>query len=167
MCMNLYRILYINKHDTRLVQRDKLFKRLNNLPLFTASDLNDIISYKGLKPIADSRFFDVKDLTNKAFSAPELSLKFRSLTRMRGIGMALASEILAFQNPYKHAAISHKVWNTLVKDFGMKREEKKPGDDFAVKDYETYILAVSSLAEEHGMNPADVEFVLNYLYDKK
>lgn len=165
--MNLYRILYINKHDTRLVQRDKLFKRLNNLPFFAASDLHDIISYKGLKPIEDSRFFDVKDLTTKAFSTPDLSLKFRSLTRMRGIGMTLASEILAFQNPYKHAAISHKVWNRLVKDFGLKVGEKKPEDDFAVKDYEAYILAVSSLAEEHGMKPTDVEFVLNYLSDKK
>jgi hypothetical protein len=167
MGMNLYRILYLNRHNARLIQRDKLFKRLNNQPFFTASDINAIISYKGLKPIEDSRFFDVKDLTNKAFSTPELSLKFRSLTRMRGIGMTLASEILAFQSPYKHAALSHKVWNTLVKDFGMKGEEKKPEDDFAVKDYETYLLKISSLAEEHGMKLADVEFVLNYLYDKK
>ena len=159
--MNLYRLLFVNKHDSKLIHRDKLYELLNNATEFTNSDLNQIRSYRGLESQTDSKLIDVRTLSKKGFAATDLNLKFRSLMRIKGVGKILASEMLAFQNPYKCAAISHKVWNRLVQEFGFETEEKEKDDDFSVKDYVIYLKQIQSLASEYGMKPADVEFVLD------
>lgn len=164
--MNIYRLLYINKQDPRLVQREKLIARLSNQPEFSLSDMNDIRSYRGLEQVDESRILDVRTLTKKAFATRDLALKVRSLKRIKGVGNSLASEILGFQNPYKYAAVTHRVWNILVADFGFEAEEKAPEDDVSLQDYEKYLEKINSVAVEYGMKPADAEFVLNFLYKK-
>ncbi|MFH1788569.1 MAG: hypothetical protein ABH834_04240 [Candidatus Altiarchaeota archaeon] len=162
--MNLYRLLYVNKHDARLSARERLLGRISNQQDFSLKDMNEIRAYRGLEPIDESRILDVRTLTKKAFSASDLTLKFRSLKRIKGVGNSLASEILAFQNPYKYAAVTHKVWNILVSDFDFDAEEKESEDDVSLQDYVKYLEKIRDVAVEYGMKPADAEFVLNYLY---
>ncbi|MFH1835501.1 MAG: hypothetical protein ABH851_04865 [Methanobacteriota archaeon] len=164
--MNLYRLLYVNKLNPKLVNRERLIERLINAKEFNIAELNKIRSFRGMDALEDSKVLDVRTLTRKAFSAKDLETKLRSLMRIKGVGIILATEILAFQNPYKYAAISHRVWNTLVADFGFEGEEKDLKKDFGQKEYELYISRISHLADEYGMKPADAEFVLNYIYKK-
>jgi len=164
--MNLYRLLYVNKLNPKLVSRERLIEKLINAKEFNVAELNEIRSYRGMDALEDSKVLDVRSLTRKAFSAKDLATKLRSLMRIKGVGIILATEILAFQNPYKYAAISHRVWNTLVADFGFNAEEKELGKDFGQKEYELYVSHISNLADGYGMKPADAEFVLNNIYGK-
>ena len=165
--MNLYRLFYINKRDSRLLRRDKLLDALNGRNRFMLDDLNEIRHFRGLPPIEGMRSLTVGEATRKAFINKDLYAKFRSLTRLRGVGTVIASYILSFQNPYKYAGINHRVWNTLIEDFAFDAEEKNPEDEFSPQEYEQYLRMMSSLAVEYGMKPADVEFVLDYLLEER
>lgn len=165
--MNLYRLFYINKKDGRLLRRDKLFEVLNGKDRFSLDDVNEIRHYRGLPPVEGMRSLTVGEATRKAFSARDMYTKFRSLTRLRGVGTVIASYVLAFQNPFKYAGVNHNVWNTLVREYSFNAEEKNAEDDFSAQEYEQYINVISSLAVEYGMKPADVEFVLDCLLYKE
>ena len=81
----------------------------------------------------------------------ELELRMKSLTILDGIGIPIASAILAVFYPENYATIVFRVWRLI---FG---EEKL---NFSLKDYKKYLKEIKALAFQLKWNPQDVDMAL-------
>jgi hypothetical protein len=156
--MNLFRVFNQMKADECFRVRSKLIGRLQGRTCFTEEDINEILAYKGLEQHSNP---DAKRITDKAFETPDLGEKFRLLKRLNGVGVILASTILTFQNPHKYAELDVNTWNQLRVNCGFKAAEKDTHSDYGIPEYLSYIDMLKSLADEYGMNPTDVQYVLS------
>lgn len=86
----------------------------------------------------------------------ETELRIKILCTLRGVGVPVASAILALVLPEKYAVIDFRVWRQL---FG---EEKSY---FTVSDYKRYLREVRRLARELGWSVQEVDLAI-WAYDK-
>lgn len=91
--------------------------------------------------------------TNKEY---ELELRINILCSLRGVGMGVASALLALAFPTTYAVIDYRGWRQC---FG---EEKTI---FSVADYHKYLNVVRTLANELGWPVQEVDYAI-WAYDK-
>jgi len=162
---NLYRVFNKNKSHKKLRERDSIIRNLEGKKYFTKDDLEKLFEYKGVTHPHSNRF--VKKYTQKAFESDDLEQKIRSLKRLNGVGMVMASTILTMQNPYRFAELDHMVWDTLQTDYSLEGTEKDHRSDYGIGEYERYMDILRNLGEEYGMKASDVEFVLEILDEQE
>jgi len=161
--LNLYRLFYQNKHDDVAVRREQLFLEVSGKHSIGEQHLMEILSNEGITLAEDFGHSSVRNVTKKAFTTDNLEEKILALRRIRGVGFVAATAILSYQNPFKYAKIDNHTYNQLVKNFDFPLPEKDKAGEFSAREYETYLNALRALADEYGMKPPDVEFVLNLL----
>lgn len=131
----------------------------------SVADVNDIVTYKlrtqegrtakhrvGLSnPV-------VKIVTRAAFEVclrddpkTELVVRVGILSSLPGIGIGIASAILALVEPQRYAIIDWRGWRQA---FGVDKRS------FTPRDYHTYMVEVRRLAEELGWEPQVVDWCL-------
>ncbi len=86
----------------------------------------------------------------------ETELRLRILCSLRGVGVPVASAVLALVFPEKYAVIDFRGWRQI---FG---EEKRT---FSVSDYKIYLRKIKSLADELGWLPQEVDLAI-WAYDR-
>lgn len=87
----------------------------------------------------------------------ELELRVNVLCALRGVGVPVASAILALIFPEKYAVIDSRDWQQI---FG------KEANGFGVNDYKKYMHEIRRLANELGWMPQQVDHAI-WEYDKR
>ena len=87
----------------------------------------------------------------------ELELRFKLLTVLRGVGIPVASAILALCFPEQYAVIDFRGWRQV---FGMEKSY------FTLNDYKRYLKEVKMLATELGWLPQEVDSAI-WEYDRQ
>jgi len=87
----------------------------------------------------------------------EIELRFGILCSLRGVGVPVASAVLALVFPERYAVIDFRGWRQV---FG---EDKK--DEFKVSDYKRYLREVQKLAQELGWLVQEVDLAI-WEYDR-
>ena len=87
----------------------------------------------------------------------ELELRVRILCTLRGVGVPVASAVLALVFPEKYAVIDFRGWRQIFS------EEKK--GTFSTVDYQKYLKEIYHLAEELKWLPQEVDLAI-WEYDR-
>jgi len=87
----------------------------------------------------------------------ELELRVNLLCALRGVGVPVASAVLALVYPERYAVIDFRGWRQV---FG----EEKAG--FSIADYKRYLKEVRRLADQLGWLPQEVDLAI-WAYDRK
>jgi hypothetical protein len=105
----------------------------------------------------------IRTVTGCAFSIQheekdyEVELRLKILSSLRGVGVPVASAILALTFPHAYAVIDFRGWRQI---FGDKR------NSFSVEDYQKYVKEVRRLALELGWPVQEVDLAI-WAYDMK
>jgi thermostable 8-oxoguanine DNA glycosylase len=86
----------------------------------------------------------------------EIDLRFGILCTLRGVGVPVASAILALVFPERYAVIDFRGWRQV---FGEERTT------FSVSDYRRYLRKVQNLAQELGWPVQEVDLAI-WEYDR-
>jgi hypothetical protein len=86
----------------------------------------------------------------------EIELRFGILCSLRGVGVPVASAILALVFPGRYAVIDFRGWRQV---FGEERTA------FSVSDYKRYLRAIQALAQELGWPVQEVDLAI-WEYDR-
>ncbi len=81
----------------------------------------------------------------------EIELRLNILRVLRGVGVPVASAVLALSFPENYAVIDFRVWRQLFDD-------KK--DSFSVNDYKRYLSAIRPLADELDWPVQEVDYAI-------
>ena len=106
---------------------------------------------------------DIRTITAKAFAVSdpdkdiEADRRIRVLRKLRGVGLPVASAILALACPDDYAVIDFRVWRQV---FG---EDKRT---FTLGDYKRYLAAIRPLAKELGWPVQEVDLAI-WEYDRR
>ena len=94
----------------------------------------------------------------------EEDVRIRVLCALRGIGVPVASAVLAWTFPERWPVIDRRAWSSLA-DFGLvqKRSKQSP---FSAANWVEYLEIVKPLAQELNWIPQKVDFWL-YAYQSK
>lgn len=165
-----YRTASDDYHDTeRLKAR---FQRLQGErhPFFlTSHEFDEVLRWKLGNQYGRQKGFRklntedvVRTITAAAFSIThpdeeyEVELRLNLLTCIRGVGVPIASALLALVFPQKYAVIDFRTWRQI---FGHEKEQ------FSVSDYIRYLREVRRLAGELGWTPQEVDLAI-WAYDR-
>ena len=105
----------------------------------------------------------IRDVTSLALNLRhddfeyQLEMRTAILTSIRGIGVPVASAILALVHPDEHAVIDFRVWRQLFS------EEKTV---FFIPDYRRYMKALMPLAKQLGWPVQEVDHAI-WEYDRR
>jgi thermostable 8-oxoguanine DNA glycosylase len=105
----------------------------------------------------------IREVTKTAFSLThqnkeyETELKLGILTSLRGVGVPVASAVLALAFPDEYAVIDYRGWRQV---FG---EEK---NSFSIPDYKKYMSMLRKLANELNWPVQEVDLAI-WAYDKE
>jgi hypothetical protein len=148
------------------LKADLLQKRKTRKPFYlTARELGSIVSYKlreqegrtatHRKSLGDALVGIVSEAAFKiqipANLDLELTLRVGLLTALPGIGIGVASAVLALSEPEQYAIIDWRGWRQA---FGTGRES------FGCKHYCEYMRVVRSAAKQLGWQPQVVDWCL-------
>jgi len=87
----------------------------------------------------------------------EVELRLNLLCALRGVGISVASAVLALVFPKKYAVIDYRGWRQIFL-------EKKNG--FTINQYKKYLLEIRRLAEELDWDPQEVDLAI-WKYDRR
>jgi len=159
--MNLFKIFKEHQLSPEYVKRREMLEKLQGKSSYSEADLKEI--FKFTKIPQDPKNPEAYDLTSKAFAESMLNEKIRTLKRLHGVGMIIATAILSFQNPYKYAMLNPTAFSVLRKHYSLPLVHKEHKGEYSLEDYARYMQKVEMLAEEFGMKPFDVEFALSMI----
>jgi len=104
----------------------------------------------------------VRNITGAAFSVVhqdsdyEVELQVGILCTLRGVGVPVASAVLALVFPHKYAVIDFRGWRQV---FDERRTL------FSIRDYRRYLGQIRQLADVLGWDPQEVDFAI-WEYDR-
>jgi len=161
--MNLFRVFKDNQTSPEYARRKTLLEKLQGKASFSEEELKEIFKFN--KIMAENKNPEAYDMTSQAFREPVLAEKIRALKRLHGVGIIMASTILAFQNPYKYVIMNPAAVSILQKHYGLPVVHKEKRGEYSTEDYARYLEKAAALAEEFGMKPFDIEFALGMIKD--
>jgi hypothetical protein len=152
--------------------KSKLAKlRAQRHPFFlTASDFDDILRWKlrqqygrqrGLRGLNTGEI--VRSITGLAFTIThhdkdyELELRVAVLCALRGVGVPVASAILALTLPEEYAVIDFRGWRQVFDEYKTT---------FSIPDYKKYLHEIHQLAAELGWAAQEVDLAI-WEYDRR
>lgn len=139
--------------------------RETRIPFFLeAADLEPIFKWKlggqygrGLRHRSMNSNSAYRIATRAAFEVQEanfyyeIELRFGFLTALRGVGVPVASAILALADPAKYCVIDFRGWRAL---FGERRSS------FDIGHYKRYLRRVRELSVELGWSPQETDLAI-------
>ncbi len=161
----------IDHEETERLKAALAGLRAKRTPMYlTLSELDPILEWKlGTQRNRSRKWWRlntedlIREVTSLALNLrhpdPEYQLELRMgiLTAVRGIGVPVASAILALVYPEEHAVIDFRVWRQL---FGEAKTV------FSIPDYRRYMKALFPLARELGWPVQEVEHAI-WEYDRR
>ena len=125
----------------------------------SGSGAEDGAVLRGAAAVTKNRSEDVREITRMAFVADLTEdVRIRVLCALRGIGVPVASAVLAWTFPEKWPVIDRRAWASLAA-FGLVqvRSKERP---FSAVEWLKYVGVVKSLAEKLNWTPQKVDFWL-------
>jgi hypothetical protein len=166
----LYRTAARDYGETReLIDRLRALRHTRRPMFLTLEEFKEIAHWKldrqlgrvarHYRPLTDEV---IRTITQAAFSLYhenerlELELRFGVLSAVPGVGMGVASAVLALVYPEDYAVIDFRGWRQL---FGERK------DKFNIGDYHRYLTETIDLAVRLGWYPQEVDLAL-WAYDQ-
>ena len=106
---------------------------------------------------------EVIKISEYAFSTTDEEKKIEVLTKLKGVGIPVASAILMLTDPSNYGVIDRRAWEVLSLYSDELVKSKK---SFSSKDWVTYLKILRELAQEFEVIPRDIERTL-YLYHEE
>lgn len=91
-----------------------------------------------------------------AFAAKDDQAAIKALTELHGVGVAVASAILAWCFPDRWPVIDRHAWRALA-EFGVLPFRLKPNNPFLSTDYSVYCEALRPVAAQLGLAPQKLD----------
>lgn len=135
----------------------------------TASEFDEILRWKlrgqyaRLRSRRETDDRVIREVTQAAFRIVhpdreyQLELRMGILCSLRGVGVPVASAVLALVFPEEYAVIDYRVWRQV---FGELKSS------FRISDYKRYLHRVSELAKELGWSVQEVDLAI-WEYDRR
>ncbi len=156
--------------NTEEIKSELLTAQQNRQPFYLTSDEFDKIlkwklrsQYGRQKEIRKANTEEtIKTITRTAFSIThsdpeyEIELKLGILSLLKGVGIPVASAILALNFPERYTVIDYRVWRQVF-------DEVK--NYFSLHDYKKYLKEVQRLAEELNWSVQEVDMAI-WEYDR-
>jgi hypothetical protein len=138
---------YLDHNDFKEILRWKLRQQYGRGKGLRSKNTEEII--KKITSLALNISHEDKDY--------ELELRFKLLTTLRGVGVPVASAILALCFPEQYAVIDFRGWRQV---FGAEKRS------FTLNDYKRYLKEVKRLATELEWLPQEVDLAI-WEYDRQ
>jgi hypothetical protein len=170
------KLLAFHDHSDDLDLTNYLLEKFSNLkaernPFYlTRIDLDEILQWKLRGQYGRSKILRglnteeiVRQITELALNINhsdkdyELELRINLLCALRGVGIPVASAILALVYPQDYAVIDFRGWRQIFED---KRSM------FSINDYKKYLREVRRLARELNWTTQEVDLVI-WEYDRR
>ena len=166
-----FRTAAVDYDDTRLLKQKLADQRCERKPLYlTLEEFEEIARWKlgqqssrqGARRQANTEEV-IRSVTGLALTIThpdpeyELELRLGILWALPGVGIAVASAILALVFPNEYAPIDYRVWRQLF-------SEEKRG--FSISNYKKYISKLRYLADELGWPVQEVDHAI-WEYDSR
>jgi hypothetical protein len=165
------RFTAVDHQDTERLKRKFARLRAERQPLYlTHAEFEEILDWKlGAQRGRSKRWWAfnnddlVRQITALALNIVhpdtdyQLQLRAGILSTMRGVGVPVASAVLALVFPSEYAVIDFRVWRQLFE------EEKKV---FFIPDYRRYMRALRPLAARLGWDVQEVDHAI-WEYDRR
>lgn len=132
---------YLTREDMEAVFRWKLISQYGRGR--THRNTNSDEAYR----IATQAAFSV----NESDGDKDLELKVGFLTALRGVGVPVASAILALVEPDRYCVVDFRGWRAV---FDQKREV------FGIPQYKLYLARVREIAAELGWSPQETDLAI-------
>lgn len=166
-----FRKAAIDYDDTRRLKEKLARVRRERKPLYlTLAEFEEILQWKLGQQIGRQREKRsanteevIRAVTRLALTIThpdaeyELELRLGILCSIRGVGIAVASAILALLFPEEYAPIDFRVWRQI---FGKERS------DFSIADYKKYMRELHILADDLGWPVQEVDHAI-WEYDRR
>ena len=161
----------IDAEDTIALKARIAHIRLNREPFYlTAGEFQSILEWKLGQQLGRGRKLRVANtdeliraVTGFALTIShsdpdyEIELRIGALCLLRGVGVPVASAVLALAFPEKYAVIDFRAWRQC---FGVDQTV------FWVNDYKRYMREIQRLADELGWPPQEVDHAI-WEYDRR
>lgn len=138
---------YLAKSDFEEILRWKLDRQFGRQQKIRAVNTEEVIS--AITRLALTITHEDKDYQSE--------LRIELLCALRGVGIPVASAILAVVFPEEYAVIDVRVWHQLF-------DENKTA--FSISDYRKYMREIQRLSNELDWPPQKVDYAI-WLFDKK
>jgi hypothetical protein len=148
----------------QLKQRLAVLRRRRQPFYLTRADLQRILRWKLRSQYGRSAKFRehltdalVRHVTQATFGYRanncdiELGVRIRLLAALPGVGVPVASAVLALVEPHRYCVVDYRGWRTL---FGEERRH------FSVRDYRRYRTAIAKLADRLGWPVQETDAVV-------
>ena len=135
---------------------EKISHDINHSPSLSYYDFLRIRNYK-LQNISIAEEQDIKKFTSEAFKLAEKDKivdAIEQLIELNGVGIPVASAILAMKYPEQFAIIDRRVLQALGEGRWIKNYQKDP------KIYKDYLIRVRQEARRNGMKLREYELYL-------
>ncbi|MFC2084970.1 hypothetical protein ACFLS9_07935 [Bacteroidota bacterium] len=154
------------------VDRDKDFEMLSKKTkvarkrgYLTKSGLIEICKWKSpraLYLIHQNTGYIIKKESSTAFSSRDEIKKILALTKLRGVGLPMASSVLTMSNPQRYGVIDVRVWQIL---YMLKMVTNNPsGVRFTIKDWQRFLKIIRIYAKKLNVRARDIELTLFYIH---
>ena len=160
----------IDYEDTEAIKAELSLAKEKRQPFYlTAKELDRILKWKLRSQYGRQKELrkanteeNINLITKMAFSISnsdpeyEIELRFGILCLLKGVGVPVASAILALSFSDQYMVIDYRVWRQVF------NEEK---NNFSISDYKKYLQEVKRLAEELNWTLQEVDMAI-WEYDK-
>ncbi|MFH1971027.1 MAG: hypothetical protein ABIJ05_01430, partial [Patescibacteria group bacterium] len=154
-----------NKEDKHLDLENQLEERIRTQGFLTKEDLTQLIEWKYrderrrlfLKWNEDNEDLEIKDITKNAINSKDEKEKIKLLCKIRGVGIPLASCILALYNPEKYCIFDIHIYDEI---FNTDHKNRPKYFSSNPKYYLELLEKLRKLSEEYSLSIRDIEKAL-------
>jgi len=152
------------KETNELKEYFRKLKEIRNPIFIDSNDFERILRWKlrgqynrNIRHIRKNNNEVIKEITKHAFSVSctnnekEIEEKIKILRKLDGVGVGVASAILALIFPEKYCVIDFRGWEYI---FG---EEKRT---FTVSEYIKYLKEIKNIADKIGLTPQETDLAV-------
>jgi len=157
----------VTEEDPTTAELIKSLRHVKRDKVLTKPELIAICRWKSpraIRHIEANNAATIRSLTRKAFSTRSEQKRIEYLTQLRGVGLPMASAILALVDPKRYGVIDIRVWQLLI---AIKSVHKNPkGIGFTFKNWYHYLCKLRYHAKELGVSVRSVELTLFYYHQE-
>lgn len=166
--MNKFISLYEHQEGLKFLTLMKMMKAAQHRGHMTKMDLIAVCEWKSsrARPLCSSNHTNtIKAASMRSFQTTNEAERMENLLTLSGVGIPMASAILAAMNPRQYGVIDIRVWQALH-HFGEVATNPS-GKNLRLSHWISYLKVIRKYAAKHAMTAREIEkAIFNYHKEK-